>query len=94
MKNGVLILIDISIDFMKRACKVTVLKRLQVLELQHGKGGSFRKGPPDTAGQEVRTEKGCQSTTQRAPGGATGTWNTLSDGAASSALREAAEMVL
>ena len=78
MKNGVLILIDMSTDFMKRACRVTVPKRLQVREL-HGKWGSFRKGPSDTAGQEVRTEKGCQSTAQRVPGGNTGTRNTLSD---------------
>ena len=64
-----LILMGISIDFMKRACKVTVLKRLHAIELHHGGWRRFRKGPSDATKQKVRTEKACQSTTQHIPGG-------------------------
>ena len=55
----------ISIDFMKRACKVTVLKRLPAIELQHSEWRRFRKGPSDATEQKVRTEKARQSTTQQ-----------------------------
>ena len=63
-----LILMGISIDFMKRACKVTVLKRLPAVELQHGEWRRFRKGPSDATEQKVRTEKARQSTMQHVPG--------------------------
>lgn len=84
MKKGVLILILIRLDFMKRACSYCAQKIIS-----QSITGRFTKGASDAAEQKLRPEQRGQGTSQQVPGGAPGARSALSDCAASWALREA-----